>query len=290
MVWQALMQRWLQQKVRDKVVEQVAQGSQAKPADPSGRPLGGHADVGLVFALSIESGFLEDRLSGKITTLGRGFVARTGMLANRSVAIVHGGVGSAGAARAAEALLAGHQPAWVISAGLAGGLRPGLRRGHIVMADAIHALDGRRLTLDLKIPEQELAGRSGLHVGPLLAVDRVIVRASEKRELGQQHGCLAADMESWSVAEVCRLAKVRFLAVRVISDTVDEDLPPEVGGLARQRTTVGKLGAVTGALWRRPGSAKDLWRLHEQASSAADRLAKFLTGIIGQLPPPNAAK
>jgi adenosylhomocysteine nucleosidase len=278
------MQRWLQQQVRAKVVEQVTQGAQPKPEEPSGPFLGGHVDVGLVFALSIESGFLEDRLSAKLTTRGHGFAARTGMLGNRSVAIVHGGVGGAGARRATEVLLAGHQPTWVISAGLAGGLRPELRRGHIVMADAIQTLDGRRLALDLKIPEQELAGRPGLHVGSLLTVDRVIVRSSEKRELGEQHGCLAADMESWAVAEACRLAKVRFLAVRVISDTMDEDLPPEVNRLTRQKTTVGKLGAVTGALWRRPGSAKDLWRLHEQASTAADRLAKFLTGVIGQLP------
>ncbi|HEY5313969.1 MAG TPA: hypothetical protein VIK18_15675 [Pirellulales bacterium] len=278
------MQRWLQQQVRDKVVERVTQGAQPKPADASGPYLGGHADVGLVFALPIESGFLEDRLASKLTTRGRGFDVRTGMLADRSVAIVHSGVGAAGAGRATELLLAGHQPAWVISAGLAGGLRPELRRGHIVMADAIQALDGRRLTLDLKISEQELAGRPGLHVGPLLTVDRVIVSSREKRELGERHGCLAADMESWAVAEVCRLAKVRFLAVRVISDAMDEDLPPEVGSLTRQKTAVGKLGAVTGALWRRPGSAKDLWHLHAQASSAAGRLAKFLTGIISQLP------
>jgi adenosylhomocysteine nucleosidase len=284
MVWQAFMHRWVQQKLRDKVLEQGAQGRQPRPAN-SGEPLaGGAANVGLVFALPIESGPLEDRLSAAIATQGRGFMARTGVLAGRSVAIVRGGVGSARASRATEALLAGHRPAWVISAGLAGGLQRDLRRGDIVMADAIQGMDGSRLALDLKISERELSGRPGLHVGPLLTVDRVIVRADTKAELGRMYHCLAADMESWSVAEVCRLAHVRFLAVRVISDTVDEDLPPEVNGLARQRTTVGKLGAVTGALWRRPGSVKDLWRLHEQASAAAERLAKFLVGIIEQLP------
>jgi adenosylhomocysteine nucleosidase len=223
-------------------------------------------------------------LSAAITTRGRGFTARTGLVAGRTVAIVRAGVGSARAWRATEALLVGHRPAWVISAGLAGGLQSDLRRGDIVMANAIQTLDGRRLALDLKIPQQELTARRGLHVGPLLAVDRVVVSGRSKAELGRRHACLAADMESWTVAEVCRLAKTPFLAVRVISDTVDEDLPPEVGGLAQQKSTIGKLGAVTGALWRRPGSAKDLWRMHGQASSAAERLAKFLTGVIGQLP------
>lgn len=281
MAWQILLQRWFQQQLRGKVVEHVVQSNRVPSADQTAST---RVDVGVVFALSIESGPLEDRLKSGLTTRGRGFVARTGSIADRSVAIVRAGVGGSRAWRAAEALLVGHKPAWVISAGLAGGLRPQLRRGDIVMADKLATTDGRRLALDLKIPQPELEKRPGLHVGGLLAVDRIVVRAADKRELGREHDCLAADMESWSVAEVCRIARRPFMAVRAISDTVDEDLPPEIGGLARPKTAVGKLGAVTGALWRRPGSAKDMWRLHAQAADASERLAKFLVGVIAQLP------
>ncbi|NQT40578.1 MAG: hypothetical protein HQ581_24005, partial [Planctomycetes bacterium] len=39
------------------------------------------------------------------------------------------------------------------------------------------------------------------------------------------------------------------------------------------------------AIWRRPGSVKDMWRLRENAMVASDRLAEFLAGMIGQLVP-----
>ncbi|MFY9342078.1 MAG: hypothetical protein WAT39_06300 [Planctomycetota bacterium] len=43
-------------------------------------------------------------------------------------------------------------------------------------------------------------------------------------------------------------------------------------------------GAVVGTLWRRPSSVKDMWKLKETALLAADGLAKFLAGLIMQLP------
>ena len=38
----------------------------------------------------------------------------------------------------------------------------------------------------------------------------------------------------WAVAEVCRREKQRFLAVRVISDAVDEELPADVETVAQE--------------------------------------------------------
>ena len=89
-------------------------------------------------------------------------------------------------------------------------------------------------------------------------------------------------MESLAVARLCAQTKTRFLAVRVISDDLSEDLPPEVisvfGGTGSLRA-----GAIAGALWKRPGSAKDMWRLREQAVTASKRLASFLVSIIPTL-------
>ena len=90
-------------------------------------------------------------------------------------------------------------------------------------------------------------------------------------------------MESFAVAEVCRARHVRFLAVRVINDAVDDELPRDVEHLLDQKTHAGRFGAVTGAVWRRPGSVKDLWKLRERATSASTRLGKFLVGMMEQL-------
>src|SRR6185295_15522441 len=91
------------------------------------------------------------------------------------------------------------------------------------------------------------------------------------------------DMETFGVAEVCQERGVPLLAIRIISDGVDDELPSEIENLLAQKTLAGKLGAAAGAVFRRPSAAKDLWRLREDALKASDRLAKFLVGVVGQL-------
>jgi adenosylhomocysteine nucleosidase len=102
--------------------------------------------------------------------------------------------------------------------------------------------------------------------------------------LGQQHEALAVDMESMAVADVCRQEQVRCLSIRVISDAVDQALPKDIDYLVTRKTLAGRIGAAAGAAVRRPSSIKDMWQLKEDALVASDRLAKFLAGIIGQLP------
>jgi adenosylhomocysteine nucleosidase len=85
------------------------------------------------------------------------------------------------------------------------------------------------------------------------------------------------------VAEACRNENVPLLAIRVISDAVDDELPPEIEYLLAQKSLAGKLGAATGAFLKRFSAAKDLWRLREDALKASDRLAKFLEGVVKQL-------
>ena len=86
-----------------------------------------------------------------------------------------------------------------------------------------------------------------------------------------------------AVAEVCRRHRTRFLSVRVISDALDDQLPPELERLVNHSSIAGKLGAATRAIWQRPSIVKDMWRLRETAQRASDRLARFLTGVVPQL-------
>jgi adenosylhomocysteine nucleosidase len=233
--------------------------------------------VGVVFALPIEAGGLVDRLAGAIGTHGAGFVAREGGLDGRRVVIVESGAGQTRAAQATEALILGHRPRWIVSAGFAGGLDERVKQGDILMADAIADTSGRELAIDFKLGEAS----PRVHVGRLLTVDRVIRDPAEKRALGRQHRALAVDMESLAVAEVCSREKVRFLSVRVIIDDVERTLPRDIDLLVNKQTTAGRLGAAAGAIFRRPSSVKDMWQLKEDALVASERLAKFLVGVVG---------
>jgi adenosylhomocysteine nucleosidase len=121
--------------------------------------------------MDLEAGAFEDRLNGLIAIRGSRFTAKQGGLKGRGIVSVHCGVGRENAAAATAMLIDGHRPRWVISAGLAGGLQSHVNRGDIVMPDAIMGEDGQRLAIDLRMSAADQS--SGLHVGPLLTIDRV---------------------------------------------------------------------------------------------------------------------
>ena len=241
------------------------------------------SSVGVVFALEIESGGLEDRMTDVVTTRAHGFMVRQGSLRDRDVVLVISGAGRAAAAKATEAMIDAHRPGWVLSAGFAGGLSDTLKRHDILVADRLADTAGEQLSVDLNVDPDALRRRPGVHVGRLLTADRVIRHPDEKRSLGRQHEAMAVDMETFAVAEVCRRREVPFLAVRVINDTADDELPADVGHLLAQKTLSGRLGAAVGSIWRRPGSFKDMVQLRENALMASERLAKFIAVVHQQI-------
>lgn len=240
-------------------------------------------DVAFIFALGIESGGLVDALQGAETSRHKHGIERAGKLDGREVVIVESGVGAAAAARATKTAIDFYKPRWVVSAGFAGALDERLKRGHVLMADSVANEKGEHLSVGIKLDPQVIEATKGLQVGRLLTVDRLIRRPDERRKLSTDHASLACDMETFAVAQACRDANTRLLSVRIISDTVEDELPPEIEHLLAQKSLAGKIGAAAGAMMHRLGAAKDLWKLREDALKASDRLAKFLRGVVGQL-------
>jgi adenosylhomocysteine nucleosidase len=293
MVWRSLVQTWLQNAAREKLREKLAETARAEfsgGVTAEGAP---EAEVppcqfGVVFALGVESGGLEDLLEGSVLYQGHAFTAYEGGLKGRRVVLIRSGPGRIAARKAAELLISGHRPEWVISAGFCGGLDPRLERFDIVMAEDLVDIEGRRVATGLKA--DPAAAAKHVHFGRLLTVDEVVRLPRDKRRLGERHQALAVDMESLGVAEACQEAKRRFLAVRIVSDPVDEELPPDIQRLLEQSSRSAQLGAAVGAIWNRPGSFKDMYRLRENALIASDRLAKYLVSMLDQLAPPPALK
>src|SRR4051812_33767155 len=109
-----LLRNWIGSTVRQRVyaaaqeaafeqMSQAAQGAtdqQPSETPPQDRP----CDVGLVFALPIEAGAMEDRLQGVVATLADGLKFSQGGLRGRNVVVVQSGIGAAAAARATEIL------------------------------------------------------------------------------------------------------------------------------------------------------------------------------------------
>lgn len=238
--------------------------------------------LGIVFALGAEQGCFEDLLADVTTQVAKVGTVRTGRLEGRTVTTIVAGAGPTAAAAGCDALLRVHHCRTILSAGFCGGLQSHLKRNDVVVADRIFDLDGTPHELDPSLRSQ-LRLPEGC-VGPWATVDRIVAKSAEKRSLGERTGAWVCEMESPAVARVCAERGVPFLAVRAVSDTVDDELPGDLDPLLNARSTAATLGAIVGTLWRRPSSAKDLWRLKEHALTASDALAKFLADIVRQLP------
>ena len=238
-----------------------------------------HADIGIVCALPMELRPFLDRCARVSNYTGGNFTFRGGRYDDIKVAIVESGMGFARARRATQALIDAHTPHWVLASGFCGALQPGVNIGDIVMADSIVDLHGHELKVDIGMRPDP---KRGLHVGRIVTSDELVRTVAEKQELGETYQAVAVDMESLAVAQICRETKTRFVCVRAISDDLSEDLPPEVLAIMGSTGST-RLGAAVGAMWKRFGSVKDIWRLRENAAQAADRLATFLDGVVTQL-------
>jgi adenosylhomocysteine nucleosidase len=102
----------------------------------------------------------------------------------------------------------------LVSFGVAGALRDGLRVGDVL--DATRVVDGSGATLW----EGAGLGVRGALAGTVLASDVLVHDVAERRRLHEASGADAVDMESGMLARSGRLAGV----VRAISDGVDSDV------------------------------------------------------------------
>ena len=109
----------------------------------------------------------------------------------------------------------------VISAGFAGGIRPGFKIGDLVVAsEVIHSASGQRWK-----PNSFNFGLTDLaSLGPFVTVEQVLTNPQLKSEAGLRFGAIAADLETAAVAEAANQAGVAWIAVRAILDPMEKTL------------------------------------------------------------------
>jgi len=131
---------------------------------------------------------------------------------NDDVVLVCGGIGTAPARRAAEAVIALFNPDTVYSVGFAGALDSELKVGHVLRPQrVINASDGSSRLLD----EGE---------GVLVSFGSV-ASPQQKRRLQESFGARAVDMEAAAVARVAEIRGIDFAAIKAISDESDFEFP-----------------------------------------------------------------
>jgi adenosylhomocysteine nucleosidase len=183
---------------------------------------------------------------------------------NGAVAVVCGGIGIEAARRAAEAAIARYAPGMIYSAGFAGALSSELKVGRVLRpARVVNASDGSSVSLD---------GGEGV-----LVTFGAIASPQQKKNLREAYSAQAVDMEAAGVARAAEARRVRFKAIKVISDELDFEFPsmePFVGSTGQfSEWSFGLFAALRPWLWPR------VLRLMNNSRRASMALCAGLTKI-----------
>jgi adenosylhomocysteine nucleosidase len=197
------------------------------------------------------------------------------------------GVGGQNAARNSRLLFqSGLSVCAVVVAGFAGGLADGMDVGSVVVADRVSDTLSQQ---DYYAGVELLRAASGVQLpdvlvyrGLLATTGSVLVHAAEKQEFARKTGAIAVDMESAAVAGAATEYGVPWLAVRVITDGVNDDLPLDFNALANPDGSVNR-GRIVASTLLHPWKIPALLRLGMRSSRAARNLAAFLHALLLQI-------
>ena len=201
-------------------------------------------------------------------------VVRTPIALSDNVTLYVSGMGKDNAAHGARELIH-HGADRIISLGTAGALTPALSPGDLIIPESVISLNSEHYTLDhgwrVDTMGKLAAFKKEIHQGTLLEADQVIMRPEEKIRLHNQTGAIAVDMESLSVINVARSAKVSALVIRVVVDPVTMVIPIYVTKKCNDFGEI-SLASLLGSLIFAPGRIPHLIRLSRSFKAAGKSL------------------
>ena len=136
-----------------------------------------------------------------------------------NIIVCQTGVGSAKTKKAAQQLLSlGVE--LLISWGSAAGLSPSLSGGDLILPHLVKSPTGTFTAHDpfYKLLLSEIPKDLPFYQGPIYQTEEILDSIDSKTKLFSTTGCLAADMESATLAELASDKHIPFAVVRAISD------------------------------------------------------------------------
>jgi len=226
----------------------------------------------VTFALAAESSAFIRLLKG----IKRDGAILRGTLEKRTpeVCVLHTGVGASKCEERVGNFLRDEKPQLLIASGFCGGTSDQLHPGDLVIAD-----NASEPTLSAKARATLLNAM----IGKIHSADRIIDPAADRYAIGREHGAIAVDMETATIARLCAAASIPMLALRVVSDSPATPFPapPNVlFDIEKQRTDFSQLLSY---IARNPTSAIRLAEFSRQIVIAKTKLAAALASIIAAL-------
>ena len=270
MVWKQWLQRFLLQQAKEQVASRAMDAS--TPATESNT-----VDVAIVIGEKALIGSLLDCLTGVFRIHTQNFQLYRGNLGGRRVLVAQVSGNAIAAAGATRELIQAHEPSWFIAAGFSVALRADLRQESLLVASRVIDENGRKLSIDVRstAPHNDV-----FTMGCVYTCSEVPDSKDARIALATKYQADVADTTSMGIAATCATSGIPCLVTRVVRHQLDDQTAVELLHSGAQRSFSGRIGALIGGTFRRPGTARD-WYHDQQASlAAADALADFLRNVV----------
>lgn len=234
------------------------------------------SSVGIVVALALEA---------KALTTNTVAIERITPLAN-GAGVWLSGMGST-AARIAAQGLADKGATALATFGVAGALKAGLRSGTLFCPERVLDDNDHDYTPDpawrTRLLQRLAATRLAvLDTGSLVSVTLPLLTTTAKIAAYERYAAAGADMESAAVAAVARDRNLPFMALRAISDEVDDTIPAalhdsvDAWGRPRPLTLIATLGRQPSLLTYLPSLHSRMQQATRALHAAADAVGSTL--------------
>lgn len=206
----------------------------------------------------------------------------------RPVCLIRSGMGPAHAATATRILLDAVQPELIVSFGFAGSLTPELKTGDLIVANRLLFLHDRLfseqqgLAVDTARKFSEILAKQAtcsVHLGTLVTTVRIIAKMDLAKRLPAGISTAAVEMETSAVARMAVKDKVPVLAIRAISDGLDDELGFSLEEFCDRELNL-KLWRVLLTVARKPWIIPQLLRLTKNTEKAGMTLAEAVHDFL----------
>ncbi len=125
---------------------------------------------------------------------------------------------------------------------------------------------------------------SSVRTGALLTAPRVMLNSDEKSKFLNEWlpEAAAVDMETAAAAQEAEQKHIPWMAVRVITDSLEDEMPLDFNAIASASGYI-PIRNILRELIRKPGKLPDLLRLGRRSSLSAAKLTNFLESYLEKL-------
>ena len=176
--------------------------------------------------------------------------------------VAYSGAGPINAQSAAELLVA-EGATRLMSWGCAAALSASLKPGDLILADKLIDAGNVEMAINAdwySYAKNRLAKFVVVHGGCLAESINIVSSSTDKKQLHSITGAVALDMESIAIAKVARQHTIPFLAIRVIVDPVNMNLPLAINHSLNDRGEI-VLGKLLLFLFLHPAELPGLIKL-----------------------------